>query len=150
MRSAALTGLHARSAVSACRQDRAEALHRDMPAGRPPRPRPPAGAAGGGWPRPLLLLLYCGAAAAVYHLGGPLPGARQGAAQRRLGEGSASGSAAGPATAGGPPGGLPAALAATQPQQPQRKFLIFFSGHQGSSALADMLAALPPIFVPVG
>lgn len=118
--------------------------------GRPPRPRPPAGAAAGTWPLPLLLLLYCGAAAAVYHLGGPLPGGWQGAAQRRLGDGGATRPAGGATAAGGSPGEPAEASAAPHSQQPQHKFLIFFSGHQGSSALADMLAALPPVFVPVG
>ncbi|KAL4447517.1 hypothetical protein ABPG75_004736 [Micractinium tetrahymenae] len=32
--------------------------------------------------------------------------------------------------------------------RPQHKFLIFFSGHQGSSALTDMLASHPSVFVP--
>lgn len=35
-----------------------------------------------------------------------------------------------------------------RPTQPQHRFLVFFSGHQGSSALADMLASDPSVFVP--
>eukprot|EP00887_Chlorella_sp_A99_P003192 scaffold9.g3192.t1 len=32
--------------------------------------------------------------------------------------------------------------------QPQSRWLLFFSGHQGSSALVDMLASLPEVLVP--
>jgi hypothetical protein len=32
--------------------------------------------------------------------------------------------------------------------QPSHRFLLFFSGHQGSSALADMLATHPSVFIP--
>ena len=40
------------------------------------------------------------------------------------------------------------AAAATAPLSPQHRFLLFFSGHQGSSALADMLGSLPEVFIP--
>ena len=47
---------------------------------------------------------------------------------------------------------LSLATAASSPPppapQPAHHFLIFFSGHQGSSALADMLASDPAVFVP--
>ena len=127
-----------------------------MPAARPPRPSTPAAAAGGrSAAGPLLLLLYCCAAAALYHLGGPLSGARQGGERRLADSSAAATAAAAPAAGGGAPPGEPLAASHSQPhssqsQQPQHKFLMFVSGHQGSSALSDMLAALPPVFVPVG
>jgi len=51
----------------------------------------------------------------------------------------------------GPASGDPASQTPRQDLEPQRErtnFLIFFSGHQGSSVLADMLGSLADVYIP--